>query len=172
MPSWTRAVTIGVTVVVCTSILYITGRDSDVYHASITKTKLMWDVVSDVDYYPWSFPSSSFSTQNVNDSNKDSTPAKQGYDSSIQLQQNASASSAPSQRNTTIGMLTVLYGDRNPAYERALKTHQVHSKTHGYELHILRHEMIDGLFNKISWILHILMTELKKPASQRLEWIL
>ena len=50
----------------------------------------------------------------------------------------------------------MLFGDRNPAYERALKTHERHAKTHNYELYILRHEMIDGIWNKPSWLLHIL----------------
>lgn len=35
-----------------------------------------------------------------------------------------------------VAKVSILYGDRDPTYERALQTHKVHSKIHGYPFFI------------------------------------
>ncbi|KAI9829171.1 MAG: hypothetical protein M1832_000194 [Thelocarpon impressellum] len=68
-------------------------------------------------------------------------------------------------------MVTMLFGDRNVAYERALKTHHVHGRYHGYENYVLRAEMLDGIWNKPSYMLFLLMKEMKRHPKDRLEWL-
>ncbi|GME25725.1 Lactonase 7-bladed beta propeller [Neofusicoccum parvum] len=71
-----------------------------------------------------------------------------------------------------IGKITVLYGDPNPTYERALRTHELHSRIHGMRQLVLREQVVDGVWNKPAFILSTLADELAKPAHTRLEWLL
>ena len=71
-----------------------------------------------------------------------------------------------------IGMVSMLIGDTNPTYERALRTHLRHGEIHGYETFVMRSNVLDMMFNKPMFILNILMDEMKKPFHERLEWLL
>jgi len=71
-----------------------------------------------------------------------------------------------------VGKCTILFGARNPTYERALQTHMAHNEAHGYPLHVLRTSMLDDVWSKPAYILHLLLAELAKPAELRLEWLL
>ena len=71
-----------------------------------------------------------------------------------------------------IGMVTMLIGDTNPTFERALKTHLRHGEIQGYETFTMRSKVLDMMYNKPMFILNILMEEMKKPYHQRLEWLL
>ena len=73
---------------------------------------------------------------------------------------------------TSMGKVTMLFGDRNAAYERAVMTHQYHADIQGYENYVLRAEMIDGIWNKPSYLLFLIMRELKRPPKERLQWLL
>lgn len=71
-----------------------------------------------------------------------------------------------------IGMVTMLIGDSNPTFERALKTHMRHGQMQGYETFVMRSNVLDMMYNKPMFILNILMDEMKKPYHQRLQWLL
>ena len=71
-----------------------------------------------------------------------------------------------------IGMVSMLIGDTNPTYERALRTHLRHGEIQGYETFVLRSNILDLMFNKPMFILDLLTEELRKPFHERLEWLL
>lgn len=71
---------------------------------------------------------------------------------------------------TRIGKCTILfYG--NSYWERAIRTHEQHDKIHGYRLHVLRQQLLDDVWTKPAYILDLLLRELGKPESERLEWL-
>lgn len=70
-----------------------------------------------------------------------------------------------------IGKITIMfYG--NGFWERCIKTHEQHNKANGYRLHVLRQHLMDDVWSKPAYILSILLRELSKPESERLEWLL
>lgn len=71
-----------------------------------------------------------------------------------------------------IGKVTILFGTLSQAYERALRTHELHDRLNNYPLHVLRHSLLDNVWTKPAYILSILLRELAKPEGERLEWLL
>ncbi|KAI9707424.1 MAG: hypothetical protein M1836_000385 [Candelina mexicana] len=71
----------------------------------------------------------------------------------------------------TIGKITILFGGDNPSYERALRTHDVHNRLHGYPMNVLRQGILTDVWTKPAYILSLLLRELSKPKGQRLEWL-
>lgn len=71
-----------------------------------------------------------------------------------------------------IAKVTMLYGQTNVLYERALRTHRWHNEKWNYPFHILRHEIAGGYWNKPSYLLSLIVNELAKPPSERTEWIM
>ncbi|KAF2085465.1 glycosyltransferase family 34 protein [Saccharata proteae CBS 121410] len=67
---------------------------------------------------------------------------------------------------------TMLYGRSSELYERALRTHDRHNERHGYRMHVLRNQVMDGYWNKLVYLLSLLVEELGKPAKERAEWIM
>lgn len=65
----------------------------------------------------------------------------------------------------------VASGFEDVLYERALDTHVQHAKRHGYPIYIARENAADGMFNKIAYIVDVLLNELFKPADERVEWL-
>ena len=71
-----------------------------------------------------------------------------------------------------------------PVVHRAFKTHQVHNDMHGYPHFIADREVVSdlidndrmhrgsGAYTKPAYLLAIIITELLKPESERLQWIL
>lgn len=72
---------------------------------------------------------------------------------------------------TRIGKCTILFNG-NSYYERAIRTHERHDREHGYRLHVLRQHLMDDVWSKPAYILSLLLRELSKPESDRLEWLL
>ncbi|CAL3968171.1 unnamed protein product [Diplocarpon coronariae] len=70
-----------------------------------------------------------------------------------------------------IGKVSILYGDRKAGFERAMRTHDEHSRLHGYRMHLLRREILPGVWTKPAHILSILLQELSKPERERLSWL-
>jgi mannan polymerase II complex MNN10 subunit len=68
--------------------------------------------------------------------------------------------------------VTAHFGPIKAHYQKALRTHLLHSLIHGTELRILCDPITDGLWNKPAFILDLLMREMIKPTKQRLEWIM
>ncbi|EME39449.1 glycosyltransferase family 34 protein [Dothistroma septosporum NZE10] len=71
---------------------------------------------------------------------------------------------------TRIGKCTILFNS-NTYWERAIRSHERHDKQHGYRLHVLRQQLMDDVWSKPAYILSLLLRELAKPESDRLEWI-
>ncbi|CAN9128025.1 hypothetical protein AA0119_g5752 [Alternaria tenuissima] len=70
-----------------------------------------------------------------------------------------------------IGKVTASFGPKDPVYEAAIASHQVHNDLHGYPQFILHERMLPGLWSKHAFLLTILGAELAKPAAERLEWL-
>jgi hypothetical protein len=68
--------------------------------------------------------------------------------------------------------VAVASGFEDILYERALDTHVQHALRHGYPMYMARENAADGMFNKIAYILDILLNELFKPADERVDWLL
>lgn len=67
----------------------------------------------------------------------------------------------------------MLYGNPpHPLYERAIRSHSLHNKRWNYPFYVLREDIAGGYWNKPAYLLHLLIAELAKPASQRLEWLM
>lgn len=70
-----------------------------------------------------------------------------------------------------VGKVTIMfYG--NGFWERCIRTHEHHNKANGYRLHVLRQHLMDDVWAKPAYILSLLLRELSKPESERLEWLL
>ncbi|KAK2609372.1 hypothetical protein QQS21_002153 [Conoideocrella luteorostrata] len=70
-----------------------------------------------------------------------------------------------------IGKISILYGTPSRAYERALQTHKRHNRKHGYPMFIQRVDVLDGYWTKPAFIHYMILRELRKPESQRLQWL-
>ncbi len=68
--------------------------------------------------------------------------------------------------------VAVASGFEDILYERALDTHVQHALKHGYPMYMARENAADGMFNKIAYILDVLLNELFKPADERVDWLL
>jgi hypothetical protein len=78
----------------------------------------------------------------------------------------------PSAKQPRFAKIAVASGFEDILYERALETHFAHAKKHGYPMYMARENAAEGMFNKIAYILDILLNELFKPAEERVEWLL
>ncbi|KAK0750599.1 hypothetical protein B0T18DRAFT_321234, partial [Schizothecium vesticola] len=67
--------------------------------------------------------------------------------------------------------ISIMTGFENTVYERALDTHVQHALRHGYPIFIGRQSAINGIYNKIAYILNILLCELYKTPENRVEWL-
>lgn len=70
-----------------------------------------------------------------------------------------------------IGKVTILTGEDNQIYERAIRTHELHNRLHGYSLHTLRESLLNDVWSKPAYILSVLLREMAKPKAERLEWL-
>lgn len=70
-----------------------------------------------------------------------------------------------------IGKCSMIFGN-HPIYERAIQTHELHDRIHGYPLHVLRHNLFEDVWSKPGYILHLLLRELSKPEEERLDWLM
>jgi hypothetical protein len=71
---------------------------------------------------------------------------------------------------TRIGKCTILFNGKD-YWERAIRTHEEHDKIHGYRLHVLRQKLLDDVWDKPAYILSLILRELSKPESERLQWL-
>lgn len=75
------------------------------------------------------------------------------------------------ERRSTIGKLSMLYGETNSLYERALAAHLPHNKNFGYSMYVLREKTLPGYWSKPAYILDQVLAELALPEEQRLKWL-
>lgn len=73
----------------------------------------------------------------------------------------------------TIAKVSMLYG-QNPqsSYVRALRSHRVHNRRFNYGMFVLEEDAVGGFWNKPLYLLSLLMQELSKPPSERLQWLM
>jgi hypothetical protein len=74
----------------------------------------------------------------------------------------------------SISKISMLWGKQadEDVYRRALKTHQTHAERHGYGFHVLQESIAHHYWNKLYWILAVLVEELAKPEADRVEWMM
>ncbi|GAB0136465.1 hypothetical protein EsDP_00004765 [Epichloe bromicola] len=70
-----------------------------------------------------------------------------------------------------VGKISILYGSPKRAYERALQSHKRHNRQHGYPMFVQRVDVLDGYWTKPAFIHYMILRELRKPESQRLQWL-
>ncbi|KAK3053055.1 hypothetical protein LTR09_005681 [Extremus antarcticus] len=71
---------------------------------------------------------------------------------------------------TRIGKISILFSG-NSFWERCIRTHERHDKVQGYRLHVLRQQLMDDVWSKPAYILSLLLREMSKPESVRLDWL-
>lgn len=76
----------------------------------------------------------------------------------------------PSQ-NSSIGKCTSVYGEYSHEYDEALETHVRHNQLHRYPFHVLRQPVLDGLWSKEAALLGVLLQELGRDETVRLQWL-
>ncbi|KAJ4264371.1 hypothetical protein NW762_005569 [Fusarium torreyae] len=70
-----------------------------------------------------------------------------------------------------IGRVTAHFGTVETHYQKALRTHVLHSMIHGTHLDVMCTSVVDSLWNKPAFILSLLLDEMMKPVGERLEWL-
>ena len=83
-----------------------------------------------------------------------------------------SASNVNGTSTSRILKLSMLYGEPNTLYERALRTHEAHAIRWNHSYQILRQDLATGFWNKPTFLLNMLTQELMKPAYERAEWLM
>ncbi|PLN85064.1 hypothetical protein BDW42DRAFT_198881 [Aspergillus taichungensis] len=78
----------------------------------------------------------------------------------------------PQTYSRRVAKATMLYGKPNPLYERAIDSHDRHAKRWGYRMHVLRQDISVGFWNKPSYLVSLVIQELAKPPSERVEWLM
>lgn len=71
-----------------------------------------------------------------------------------------------------VAKVSVLYGEENENYERAIASHQRHALRHDYPFYVLRRPVAEGYWNKELYLLSILIQELGKSERERVEWLM
>ena len=99
----------------------------------------------------------------------ESSPYKYQSPKDLILPQTPANSIAP---ESLIGKVTILFHRKDPTFVRAIQTHEAHNRRYGYPLLLLRHPILEGIWNKPAYILAVLLEELRKPEGQRLRWLL
>jgi len=71
-----------------------------------------------------------------------------------------------------IAKASMHYGQQNEMLERALKSHERHNEMHGYAMAVLRRSVTNGYWNKLSYLLSLVVLELGRPEMERVQWIM
>lgn len=78
----------------------------------------------------------------------------------------------PAQETRRVAFATITTGKPIEAYQRAILSQMFASAVHGTSTHILCEQLSDGTWNKIAYLLNLVMNEMLKPVDERLEWIM
>lgn len=78
----------------------------------------------------------------------------------------------PTQETRRTAFATITTGKTAEAYERAILSQMFASAVHGTSTHLLCEQLSDGAWNKIAYLLNLVMNEMLKPEAERLEWIM
>jgi mannan polymerase II complex MNN10 subunit len=78
----------------------------------------------------------------------------------------------PAEELRRVAFATITTGKPAEAYQRAIQSQMFASAVHGTSTHVLCEQLSDGAWNKIAFLLNLVMNEMLKPAEERLEWIM
>jgi mannan polymerase II complex MNN10 subunit len=78
----------------------------------------------------------------------------------------------PAEESRRVAFATITTGKPAEAYQRAIQSQMFASAVHGTSTHVLCEQLSDGAWNKIAFLLNLVMNEMLKPAEERLEWIM
>lgn len=78
----------------------------------------------------------------------------------------------PVEETRRTGFASISTGKTAEAYQRAIQSQMFASAVHGTSFHILCEELSDGAWNKIAFLLNLVMNEMLKPEAERLEWVM
>jgi mannan polymerase II complex MNN10 subunit len=78
----------------------------------------------------------------------------------------------PAQETRRVAFATITTGKPAEAYQRAIQSQMFASAVHGTSTHVLCEQLSDGTWNKIAYLLNLVMNEMLKPVDERLEWIM
>jgi hypothetical protein len=125
-------------------------------------------------YLPWDHPSSYSPPSSWPNGAQTLIPEKDPFFNQTQPQKNGSLEIIPKNKGyqkARWAKVGVASGFEDIVYERAIETHIGHAERWGYPMYVGRENAADGMFNKIAYILHIVLQELYKPAEERIEWL-
>ncbi|KAF1352529.1 hypothetical protein BDV97DRAFT_278508, partial [Delphinella strobiligena] len=71
-----------------------------------------------------------------------------------------------------VAKISMLYGEFNEPYHRAIASHQRHADHWGYPFYVSREDGNCGVWNKLLHIISVLAKEFTKPEAERVEWIM
>lgn len=69
-----------------------------------------------------------------------------------------------------VAKVSMLYGE-NELYMRALDTHVRHARRHGYPAYVLRKDLIDGVWNKLLYLIYVMVAEMHK-GEEGARWVM
>ncbi|KAJ4372010.1 hypothetical protein N0V83_003783 [Neocucurbitaria cava] len=78
----------------------------------------------------------------------------------------------PAEETRRVAFASITTGKPEEAYQRAIQSQMFHSAVHGTSIHVLCEQLSDGAWNKIAFLLNLVMNEMLKPEDERLEWIM
>ena len=85
------------------------------------------------------------------------------------------ADSLPTVLTSRVGKVCSLYYNEtsksSETYERALLSHKEHDERYGYKHFVQRRGAIEGAWSKHAYLIHILVQELNKGPTERLDWL-
>jgi mannan polymerase II complex MNN10 subunit len=78
----------------------------------------------------------------------------------------------PAEETRRTAFATISTGKTAEAYQRAIQSQMFASAVHGTSTHLLCEQLSDGAWNKIAFLLNLVMNEMLKPEAERLEWVM
>ena len=88
------------------------------------------------------------------------------FNGSLPTERPVSTLSKPPPPPIRIVKVSVLFGDNSSAKQRALRTHEVHNRMHGYEMAVARRSILDDAWTKPAYVLPIILRDLARPDGE------
>lgn len=68
--------------------------------------------------------------------------------------------------------VTSLFGADNDLFDGALRSHEEHNRSNGYELLVFRRKIVENYRSMPTYLLSIIVEQLAKPEKARVEWVM
>lgn len=78
----------------------------------------------------------------------------------------------PAEESRRVAFASITTGKPLEAYQRAILSQMFHSAVHGSSMYVLCEQIIDSTWNKIAYLLNLVINEMLKPEDERLEWMM